>query len=71
MGLEAVVLEADGSRFEFVVGLTAGSEVEVEATSLSLSTAMGPDISAPCDSGFASTGFVTKAGGEASLVGST
>jgi hypothetical protein len=71
VGLEAVVLEADGSGFGIELDLAVGWEVEVEPTSLSLSTVMGPDIPAPRDSGFASTGFVTTVGGEASLVGST
>jgi hypothetical protein len=71
VGLEADVVEADASIFGFELGFTVCCEVDVEPTSVPLSTAMGPDVPAPCDSGFASTGFVTTAGGEASLVGST
>ena len=71
MVLEADVIKADGSGFGFELDLAVGWEVEVEPNSLSLSTAMGPDTPAFSDSGLSSTGFVTTAGGEASLVGST
>jgi hypothetical protein len=50
VGLEAVVLEADGSGFGIELDLAVGWEVEVEPTSLSLSTAMGPDVPGPCNS---------------------